>query len=125
MTTNLELDNFARILKIENYVPTKMREELSGKSKEKECGIVNIDTLDNKRGHWTAYFNSDKNSYYFDSYGTPPFLEIINYLRPNKILTHNFRLQYEGEICGELCIIFLYLMNKGFVYEDIILLLLS
>ena len=39
--TNFELDEIAQKLKINNYVPTRMKNELIGKhGSEKECGIT-------------------------------------------------------------------------------------
>ena len=128
-TTNFQLDDLALQIKLKNYKPCRMKDELIGlKARNNECGIVNlndstISEKDNKKyGHWVSYCKRDGKSYFFCSYGSPPPVEIIDYLG-KPILTHNFQIQPFGStICGELSIQFLhFIMNNGLNYTDIIL----
>lgn len=132
MTTNIELDNLANKIGLNHYIPCRMKNELIGhKAKDNECGIVNLNdsTVSEKKnqdtGHWTAYFKKNGKSYYFCSYGSPPPIEVVNYLG-KPILIHNFIIQQFGSsICGEICLLFLKLMSEGMKYTDAVLFLLD
>ena len=101
------------------------RNELPNKCLENEWGIVLLAQNDCKiiSSHWVAYFVKDRKPYYFCSYGTPICSELKEYLRNRvPILGHTFIIQeFNSSICGELCIVFCYLLDKGIRYEDIIL----
>ena len=62
-----------------------MRDTLLNKIKEKECGIVNLDFIENEGTHWVCYYKNKNNKYYFDSFGLDPPFELKNYLGKNCI----------------------------------------
>lgn len=89
-----------------------MRDSLPNrKPKKNECMILNHDSIKNAGTHWTCFVKTDKNVYYFDSFGklAPP-LELINYLGSDcKIYFNSKRYQkFNTIVCGHLCLRFLY-----------------
>ena len=113
--SNFELSAAVKKLKIKNFRGIFMRDELPQKPKNKECGILNLDdTGNNPPGnngtHWVCWFcTSPAKSYYFDSFGLSPPLEMQQYLR-GEIEINNVQVQPMGtNICGHLC---LYILNK-------------
>ena len=118
--SNHELIEYIKQLKIKHFRGVFMRDDLSKKKRTKECGIVNlVDSLSDGT-HWVCYFNH----YYFDSYGLPPPLEIVEYLGEN--LEYNiYQIQKSGQICGHLCLYFLNRITKGMEFNEIIFSLLK
>ena len=45
-----------------------------------ECGILNLDVSKNNGTHWVCYYKNKDKSYYFDSFGLDPPLELQDYL---------------------------------------------
>ena len=69
-------------LKIKNFKGVFMRDELtSQKATSNECMIMNIDSSANEGTHWTCLFIKNGVSYYFDSYGFEPPLEVLSYCK--------------------------------------------
>lgn len=132
MTTNFELIDKAKDLKIKNFKGVFMRDEILKKEKEQnECFILNLndskvsDKENENTGHWTAVFKKNNEKYYFCSYGSPPPKEVIEYLG-KPIMTHNFCIQpFNSSICGELSLLFLKLMDDDLTYYDTVLTLLE
>ena len=87
-----------------------------------ECGILNLDKTSGSGTHWTCWFLSQQGkSFCFDSYGTEIPAELQRYL--GKGVFHNdFQIQaFNSDICGDLCLLVLEMLNCGFSYVDIIL----
>lgn len=126
MTTNLEVDKMANNLKIPNYRGCMMMDELRNiKPNDCECAVINLQSSSKNGSHWVAYYKKYNNKYYFCSYGGPIPVGIKNYLG-SPIKCHNFQIQSFNSVeCGELCILFLYLMSKGLEFEDVILSMLD
>ena len=78
--TNIELEYYAKELKIPHFRGVFMRDTLPKKTKKIECGIVNLNTSKENGSHWTAYFKKARRIY-FDSYGQITPIEIQNYLK--------------------------------------------
>ena len=99
-----------------------MRDELNRKNKitKNECLILNIDHSANEGTHWTCLFVRNSSSYYFDSYGHPPPLEIEQYCKEPRVY-NSFSIQKPNEvICGHYCIYVLSRMSNGDDYDDIL-----
>src|SRR5208283_3268792 len=122
MTTNFEVDKMVNKLCIPNYRGCMMMDELSNiKPNQCECAVVNLQSSAEQGSHWVSYYKQNNDKYYFCSYGSPIPIGIRNYLG-SPIKCHNYQIQSFNSVeCGELCILFLYLMSKGLAYEDIIL----
>ena len=63
-----------------------MRDELkNNKSTHDECMVINIDHSSNEGTHWTCLFIKNGVSFYFDSYGFEPTLEVKEYWKEPQI----------------------------------------
>ena len=99
-----------------------MRDELNKnrESTDDECLILNIDHSKNRGTHWTCLFIKNGVSYYFDSYGFAPPLEILDYCKGERYY-NSFRIQKEYEIiCGQYSLYVLLKLSNGFNFYDIL-----
>ena len=101
-----ELLRLAQKLNIPDFRGVKMRDELPPDPHDQECGILNFETHDQSGSHSG-----------FDSYGEPPPLELISYLKTHKEISQGLPVirqsavtvqHYQNE-CGSLC---LYVLKK-------------
>ncbi len=97
-----------------------MRDELNKNRKctKNECLILNIDHSSNDGTHWTCLFVKNGVSYYFDSYGFQPPLEVLNYCN-GYYSTFKIQRKYEV-ICGHYCIYMLYRLSKGYDFYEVL-----
>lgn len=121
--SNVQIEHICEELEIKNFKGVFMRDELNknGKVASNECLVLNIDHSENRGTHWVCLY-VDKDVYYFDSYGFPPPLEVIDYCRNNSRRLHNtFRIQKPNEvICGHYCIYMLYRLSNGSKFLDVL-----
>jgi len=101
-----------------------MRDELRKSTRQdNECMIINTDHSLNAGTHWTSLFVKNGVSFYFDSFGFPPPLEVIAYCAKGtqKDRFYNtFSIQKINEvICGHLCIYVLHRMSNGDNFYDV------
>ena len=125
-TTNEQLENVASQLNIQGFRGVFMRDKLpSFLLPGQECGILNLDTSLGSGTHWTCWYVSQEgNKFYFDSYGTAIPAELQQYLGKD-VLHNDFQIQaFNSDICGDLCLLVLHMLNCGFSYVDIILALI-
>ena len=67
-------------------------------------------------GHWVATYVKDKVINYFDSFGMPPFQEIVNHAKERNLTLFHQNQQIQNlytSTCGYFCLYFLNEMNKG------------
>ena len=64
------------LIKIPNFDGVKMRDELKGRAKTVECGVINLNTSSESGSHWTCYYCNGDTIIYFDSFAEPPPIEI-------------------------------------------------
>lgn len=81
--------------------------------------IANTDPSNLPGTHWVAiYVNKKKEGIFFNSYGTPPHLEIFEKrMRENcKSFKWNTKTMQSpfSNVCGQYCIMFLWYMLKGY-----------
>jgi len=75
------------------------------------------------RSHWVATNVKDNVINYFDSFGILPFQEMVNHAKKFNItfLHQNDQIQItKTTTCGYFCLHFLYQMNKGKSYFDLL-----
>ena len=86
-----------------------MRNGLPKRSLKTECGILNLDVEHGSGTHWTCWYKLDStHCYYFDSYGLTSPSELDDYIKMD-ILVSPYNIQRDHpNICGHLCLIFLY-----------------
>ena len=113
MTTNTFLTALAERLNIRNFRGVFMRDTLPDKPLLDECGIMNFDLEKEPGSHWVCWYKKGKEAFYFDSYGTAVPEELRDYVGL-KFYRSDFMIQgITSDICGELCLTFLYHMDKG------------
>lgn len=75
--------------------------------------IINLDTSKNEGTHWTACYSHPLKSYYFDSYGFIPPLELEKKIKPY-IYNDKDIQDWNSEACGWFCIAFIkFLCDKN------------
>ena len=86
-----------------------MRNGLPKRSLKTECGILNLDVEHGSGTHWTCWYKLDStHCYYFDSYGLTSPSEFDDYIKMDiQVSPYNIQTDYPN-ICGHLCLIFLY-----------------
>lgn len=92
-----------------------MKDSLPRNPLKNECGIINLDNSSGPGTHWVAYKKTGTSVIYFDSFGNlQPPQEIVKYIGSrNKIFfNHDTFQSYNSFNCGQLCIHFLYELNK-------------
>ena len=124
-----DIMHLASLLKIPHFSRVKMRDQFHGKSKNRETGILNLSPSTMSGSHWCAYYKNGKERYYFDSYGEPPPVELIRYLKTDKeimknspvIVRNSATVQHDqSSECGALCLFVLKKLSQGVPFTDII-----
>ena len=120
------------LIKIPNFAGVKMRDELKGKAKTVECGIINLNTSAESGSHWTCYYCNRGNIIYFDSFSEPPPIELIKYLKSDLEFSNHIPIIKRNALtvqhdqsseCGSLCLYVLKWLSLGVPFEDIIIFL--
>ena len=120
------------LIKIPNFAGVRMRDELKGKAKSVECGIINFNTSSQPGSHWTCYYCHGDIRIYFDSFSEPPPLELLKYLKTDleffqdlPVVKRNaLTVQHDkSSECGSLCLFVLKYLSLDIPFQDIILLL--
>ena len=106
-----------------------MRDQLPSKSFEQEWGILNFNTHDQEDSHWVCWFKSGKERYYFDSFGEPPLLEMLTYLKTHKEMEDNSLViwqstltvqRYQSNECGLFCLFVLKKLSEKVTFSEIL-----
>ncbi len=119
--TNLDLEQAVRDLHIRNFRGVFMRNSLPKRSKQKECGILNLDETSGNGTHWTCYWKDSCRVIYFDSYGLPPPKEIVRYFS-KEIFYNSDEIQPRNSVvCGHLCLYVLKSLSNGQAFDSIVL----
>ena len=119
-TSNYDLINYAKQLKIKYFRGVFMRDNLANKIRSKD-GIVNLEPDSEIGSHWCCYYKINKDKYYFDSFGLNPTNEMLKYLKKGGCL-NTFEIQPIGSvICGQLCLYVLYRLSNGSNFINILL----
>ena len=74
------------------------RDRLPDQIKKKECGIINLDTIEGEGTHWVCYRNIDKQMIeYFDPFGLIMPHENHHYLSTSgkRLFTHKMKYKIE------------------------------
>lgn len=92
-----------------------MRDTLPKIPHKNESCIINLDPVSKSGSHWVAFSKRGVYVYYFDSFGNlRPSKEVIDYLK-NCYIRYNYHSYqtFNSSICGHLCLLFLYCINKA------------
>ena len=85
--------------------------------------IYNLEPSYMSGSHWVATYVKDKVINYFDSFGLPPFQEMVNHARKKNLTLLHQNNQIQNLLtttCGYFCLYFLNEMNKGKSYFDLL-----
>ena len=63
---NYEIVRMVKELKIKDFRGVFMRDTLSVKINDIECGILNLDVYKNNGTHWMCYYKNNEECYYCD-----------------------------------------------------------
>ena len=109
--TNIQLTNLADKMGLP-LNDILMRDEMN-KLKDGGFYIINLDTSNNNGTHWTALYFHPLQSYYCDSFGFVPPLEVEQRIKP--YLYNNKDIQdFNSEACGYYCLAFIkFLYDKN------------
>ena len=128
--TNFDLIKYVRILKIESLRGVFMRNSLPTEPKGTECGIVNLNKINEQGSHWVCYYKTDSTRIYFDSFGQVTPIEIQQYLKTkNEFLRGENVIQRNTDIvqrlnthvCGHLCLFVLTALTREHLsYQDVL-----
>lgn len=120
--SNIDIEKYVKILKINNFRGCYMRDELKNlRCNSVECGVLNLNLSNESGSHWTSWFKINNDKYYFNSFGLPPPKELVDYLG-SPILYSTFQLQgMNDQNCGKWCLFILKNLNEGRDYIDLIL----
>ena len=143
-TTNHDLKKYAKMSKIKN-VYVIMSDEVNELPENKFSAILNFQLSSETGSHWIGLYSRKTEStsfnemalpsrmtksapadarsegilYYFDSYGTPVQQQVID--KYKHIRAHDYKIQpLNSSMCGQLCLLVVYLLSNGFKYEDIV-----
>lgn len=86
-----------------------MRDEMNKLNKD-GFYIINLDTSNNEGTHWTCLYYHPLKSFYFDSFGFVPPLEVEEKIKP--YLYNDKDIQdYNSKACGWYCLAFIKFVN--------------
>jgi len=110
MLSNFDLERLAEFYNLP-LVAITMKDELPEKV-EDGCYIINLQSSTDGQGtHWLSLFIHKNNAYYFDSYGAPPSVEIMKFVKKRKgchMYYNNFIIQdLKSQNCGWYTLAFL------------------
>ena len=124
-----EIIRFIEKLKIPDFRGVKMRDELPTKPHEQECGILNFNTHDQCGSHWVCWYKYGNDRFYFDSFGEPPPIEMISYLKTYEELIKGSPViqcsavtvqHYRANECGSLCLYVLKRLSEKVPFYEIL-----
>lgn len=110
MLSNFDLEQLADFYHLP-LVAITMKDELPTKVVD-GCYIINLQSSTSGNGtHWLSLFIHKQNSYFFDSYGAPPSVEIMKFVKKRKgchMYYNNFIIQDLKSVnCGFYALAFL------------------
>ena len=110
MLSNFDLERLAEFYNLP-LVAITMKDELPATVKD-GCYIINLQSSTDGQGtHWLGLFIHKNNAYYFDSYGAPPSVEIMKFVKKRKgchMYYNNFIIQdLKSQNCGWYTLAFL------------------
>ena len=116
MLSNFDLEKLAGFFKIP-LIGIYMKDQMPSKPAN-GCYIINLQSSTQGNGtHWCSIFIWKKMAYYFDSFGAPPPVEIIQFTKKRKLqhlLYNGWIIQdLKSEACGWYSLGFLLYMYKN------------
>ena len=126
---NSDIMKYVSILSTPNFRGVLMRDELPIKPNEIECGILNLNTHKQLGSHWVCWYKDGTERYYFDSFGEPPPLELLHYLKTSTEINLDLPVirrssimvqRYGSNECGSLCLYVLKMLNSNISFSMVL-----
>ena len=115
--SNFDLEKWIDDLEIKYFRSIYSRDRLPDKIKKKDCGIINLDSIEGQGTHWVCYRNIDKQMVeYFDPFGLIMPHEVHHYLAKSgkKVIFSQDEIQNRDIVlCGYWCLYYLNERQKG------------
>ena len=115
--SNFDLEKWIDDLGIKYFRSIYSRDRLPDRIRKKECGIINLDSIEGQGTHWVCYRNIDKQMVeYFDPFGLIMPHEIHHYLAKSgkKVFYSQDEIQNRDTVlCGYWCLYYLTERQKG------------
>ena len=122
--SNFDLEKWIDDLGIKYFRSIYSRDRLPDGIRKKECGIINLDSIQGQGTHWVCYRNIDKQmGEYFDPFGLIMPHEIHHYLAKSgkKVSYSQDEIQNRDTVlCGYWCLYYLIERQKGKSVLDVI-----
>ena len=122
--SNFDLEKWIDDLGIKYFRSIYSRDRLPEQIRKKECGIINLDSIEGEGTHWVCYRNIDKQMVeYFDPFGLIMPHEIHHYLAKSgkKVIYSQDEIQNRDTVlCGYWCLYYLIERQKGKSILDVI-----
>ena len=122
--SNFDLEKWVDDLEIKYFRSIYSRDRLPDQIRKKECGIINLDSIEGQGTHWVCYRNIDSNmAEYFDPFGLIMPHEIRHYLSTSrkKIVFSQDEIQNRNTVlCFYWCLYYLIERQKGKSILDVI-----
>ena len=120
--SNFDLLNWCKYLKIP--INNVLSRDMKVPHNHKEAlFIYNLEPSYMNGSHWVSTYVKDNVINYFDSFGLPPFQEIVDHAKKKNLtlLHQNQQIQHlNTTTCGYFCLYFLNEMHKGVDYFDLL-----
>ena len=119
--TNFDILHLVNELGIPNFRGVFMRDTLPPTARERECGVVNLNTSKEPGSHWVCYYKNGRERIYFDSFGQVTPIEIQKYLKTKRefdndvpVIQRNTDIvqKINTSVCGQLCLFVLEKLSK-------------
>ena len=122
--SNFDLEKWIDDLGIKHFRSIYSRDRLPVQIRKKECGIINLDSIEGEGTDWVCYRNLDENmTEYFDPFGLIMPHEIRHYLLTSgkKVIYSQDEIQNRNTVlCGYWCLYYLIERPKGKSILDVI-----
>ena len=99
------------------------RDENTPHNRMQALFIYNLEPSYMNGSHWVATYVKNGIVNYFDSFGMPPFQELVDHVKKKKLILLHQNNQIQNintTTCGYFCLYFLNEMNKGTSYYDLL-----
>ena len=97
--SNFDLEKWIDDLGIKYFRSIYSRDRLPDHIRKKECGIINLDSIEGQGTHWVCYRNIDKQMVeYFDPFGLIMPHEVYHYLAKSGKRYFIHKMKYKIEI---------------------------
>ena len=122
MLSNFDLENICNEYNVP-LIGVFMKDELASLKQQNGSYIVNLQSsTDGNGSHWTGLVIKDKEAFYFDSFGAPPSVEIVKFIKKRKACHlgfNNWIIQdLKSENCGYFCCALLIYIKNNLKNKD-------